>query len=217
MHVQSQAQVFDPAHPADSTFVENVMWEQSGVRFVTANVPGGSNNDADIWFGAPQASQRQLDEVVQRTGADIRWLQTAFTAARANGDKAVVIIEQADMWDLDGKAPSHLSGYSPIVNEISRQTLQFGKPVLLINGDSHEYLSDNPLVNPALNTYGGVNTVYGLTTPVPNFHRLVVHGSTLPFEYLRLSINPAVDNGPGNGASATSFGPFSWERVVPSP
>ena len=27
------------------------MWEQSKVLFVTLNVPGGSNNDADNWFG----------------------------------------------------------------------------------------------------------------------------------------------------------------------
>jgi hypothetical protein len=47
--VISQAEAFDPAHPADGEYVENVMWEQSRVVFVTVNIPGGSNNDDDTW------------------------------------------------------------------------------------------------------------------------------------------------------------------------
>src|SRR5262245_5503497 len=35
--VLSQAQVRDPAHPADAEFVENVMWRQANVVFVTLN------------------------------------------------------------------------------------------------------------------------------------------------------------------------------------
>jgi len=44
---------------------------------------------------------------------------------------------------------------------------------------------------------------------VPNFHRIVVHGSTFPLEWLKLTVDPAV-NVP---ASETAFGPFSWERM----
>ena len=39
--VLSQAQLPDPAHPQDAAFVENVMWEQAKVLFVTINLPGG--------------------------------------------------------------------------------------------------------------------------------------------------------------------------------
>jgi hypothetical protein len=45
---------------------------------------------------------------------------------------------------------------------------------------------------------------------VPNFHRIVVHGSTIPLEYLRLTVDPT-KNAP-NGSDA--FGPFSWEREI---
>lgn len=38
-------------------------------------------------------------------------------------------------------------------------------------GDSHRYLVDNPLA-------------------LDNFTRIVVHGETLPFEYLRLTVDP---------------------------
>jgi hypothetical protein len=40
--------------------VENVIFVQSRVLFVTINVPGGSNNDTDVWYGAPTASAAQL-------------------------------------------------------------------------------------------------------------------------------------------------------------
>src|SRR5262249_10453777 len=46
--VSSQAEVDDPAHPDDAQFVENVMWKQAQVIFVTLNVPG-SNNDGLPW------------------------------------------------------------------------------------------------------------------------------------------------------------------------
>ena len=51
MKVVSQAQAFDPDHPTDAEYVENVMWEQSKTVIVTVNLRGGSNNDADTWNG----------------------------------------------------------------------------------------------------------------------------------------------------------------------
>jgi hypothetical protein len=40
---------------------------------------------------------------------------------------------------------------------------------------------------------------------------VVVHGSTFPLEWLRLTVDPQADNAPG----ATAFGPFSWQRIQP--
>ena len=44
---------------------------------------------------------------------------------------------------------------------------------------------------------------------VPNFHRIVVHGSTFPLEWLKLTVDPSA-----NGDGPTAFGPFSWEREI---
>jgi Calcineurin-like phosphoesterase len=203
--VLSQAQSFDPGHPSDANYVENVMWEQSKVLFVTINVPGGSNNDNDVWYKAPAQSAAQSQEIAARTGADVRWLDAAFAQAQADGVEAIVIGVQADMWDLDGKTPSHLAAYEPIVSSIAGHTTAFEKPVLLFNGDSHEYRSDNPLS--AADPLHYIHPAYD----VPNFHRVVVHGSTFPLEWLRLTVDPRVDNPAGPNA----FGPFSWERVLP--
>jgi hypothetical protein len=151
MNVHTQALEFDAAHPTDSNFVENVWFEKSGVMFVTVNIPGGSNNGTDPWYGAPTMSTGQQQLVTNLTGAAMRWLETAFARAKANGDTAIVIMEQADLWDLDGDkmVDQHLTGYKQYIEKIAALTAAYAKPVLLVNGDSHIYRSDNPLIKGA--------------------------------------------------------------------
>jgi hypothetical protein len=100
--VSSQAQDFDPAFPSDRQFVENVMWEDSRVVFVTLNMPGGSNNDTSLWTGIFSDPTAQAQEVADRAGANIRWLHKAFDTAPATHASAVVVALQADMWDPTG-------------------------------------------------------------------------------------------------------------------
>ena len=38
------------------------MWEQIHVLFVTINLPGGSNNDQDVWYAAPVETTAQTVE-----------------------------------------------------------------------------------------------------------------------------------------------------------
>jgi hypothetical protein len=203
--VLSQAQVPNSAHPANQNYVENVMWEQSKVLFVTINLPGGSNNDQDVWYVAPTETAAQAQERNDRTQADLDWLDAAFAQASNDGVKAMVIGLQADLWD--GACPTdvaHLSGYDPFVNNIASHTLAFGKPVLLFNGDSHVYRSDNPLA--ANDPHNCLHAGHD----VPNFHRVIVHGSTFPLEWLKLTIDPRA-----NAAnSANAYGPFSWTRMI---
>jgi hypothetical protein len=233
MAVHSQGLEFDPAFPGDKTYVENVWWEQSGVLFVTLNMPGGSNNDTDPWYGAPAMSAAQSAEVAARTEADKRWLDTAFKRATSNGNRAVVIQLQADMWNFDGTTAPHISQYKQFIDAIAANTKTFGKPVLLFNGDTHVYRSDNPLspgascvVEPSSGatavpcTSASVASTYGNADPylnqpggynVTNFRRVTVHGSTNPLEWVKLTIDPAADA--ANGPEA--FGPFSWKRIKP--
>jgi len=221
--VLSQAQAYDAAHPSDGKYVENVMWEQSKVLFVTLNIPGGSNNDSDVWYGAPTMTAQQSQEITERTGADLRWLDAAFQRATTDGATGVVIQSQADMWDLDGKPASHIANYKVFIDKVATLSAAFGKPVLMFNGDSHVYRSDNPLVPGSLcRTEASVpgapdvacaedayaNQPHGYN--VPNFHRLVVHGSTNPLEWLKLTVDPRANA--ANAANA--IGPFSWKRVI---
>jgi hypothetical protein len=123
--VLSQGRGFDPVHRSDGKYVENVMWEESKVVFVTINLPGGSNNDTDVWYGAPTETAAQTLERNERTGADLRWLDTAFARANADGAEAVVIGAQADMWDPENGA-AHQAGYEPLVQAIASLTKEFG-------------------------------------------------------------------------------------------
>src|SRR5258705_3872226 len=75
MEVETQAQEFDEEFPTDAQFVENVMWKQSQIVFVTLNLPG-SNNDTLPWKGGTGALLNEAarqQEVTERTAADIRW------------------------------------------------------------------------------------------------------------------------------------------------
>ncbi len=225
--VHSQAQ--DGKTDIERQYVENVWWIQSGVLFVTVNIPGGSNNGNDVWFAAATATDQQKQEVANRSAAAKAWLANAFDQAAANSAGAVVILEQADMWsaeEADGAA--HLADYKQYIDLIADRTVKFAKPVLLVNGDTHLFQSDNPLLKGAPcvkepvgaggSTSGAAalacsfdpynKNQAGVTYAVKNFHRVVVHGSTLPMEWLKLKVDPAANADNGNYA----FGPFSWER-----
>jgi hypothetical protein len=179
------------------SFVENVRWEQNGVMFVTVNLPG-SNNDTLPWFGLP-TSQRQLDERNLRTAADLAWLNDAYNLAEAHGDAGLLIGTQADMWDPAAAVPGGdgLDQYNSVVNRIAKLTRDFGRPVLLINGDSHVYESDNPM-----SSSDPLYPIHPLGFDVPNFSRLTVHGKTEPMEWVKLTVDPA------------SPQVFSWSRVT---
>jgi hypothetical protein len=217
MQVISQKDAYDPAHPKDAQYVENVIWEQSKTLFVTLNVPGGSNNDIDPWYAKTHASPwnpNQQIEMDRRTAADVRWLNAAFVQAEADNAHSVVIVGQADMWDT-ADAPSHQTNYEPIIAAMASNSRTYRKPVLYLNGDSHIYRSDNPLQqNSTCHTETDPCTGDAwLQHPyydVPNFHRIVVHGSTFPLEWLKLSVDPRAAW--ENAATLTSWGPFSWLR-----
>ena len=223
----SQAVVYDRRFPTDGEYIENTIWFQSDVVFVTVNLPGGSNNDHDIWnkftTGTTAETPAQHAEYTNRSAADLRWLDFAFTLAKASHAKGVVIGTQADMWDTEKNDPTILTKYNPFVLSIANHTRDFGGTVLLFNGDTHTYRSDNPLVDNApcvseiaarcasdhdahdlqpLPGFAGLGTA--------KFHRIVVHGSTSPMEWLKLTIDPS-KNAP---ESANAVGPFSWSRQI---
>jgi len=241
--VLSQGFAYDRRHPSDAKFVENVIFVQSRVVFVTLNIPGGSNNDQDIWYGTPNLTTAQIQEIAERTDADIRWLDLAFALAKLTQAKGIVIQSQADMWDPE-KGPAHQLGFEgvfgftdsnygfvsgvhdahrDIVGELAKQVSSFRGTVLMFNGDSHVFRSENPLqqnsscvVDPGsgLEAVPCTNDDW-LQHPnaypnVANFHRVVVHGSTFPLEYLKLTIDPRANAAP----SAYAIGPFSWQRVI---
>ena len=103
---------------------------------------------------------------------------------------------QADMWD---PAEPTLTGFDALVQQIGALAEQFGKPVLLLEGDSHMFKVDNP--------YSSASPLHALhpsTPEVSNITRIVVEGSDAGrTEYLRLTVDPR----------KKSYALFSWERI----
>jgi hypothetical protein len=180
-------------------FVENVAWSQSRTAFGVLNVPG-SNNDWAPWFEQPR-TQSQIDEVANRTAADLTWLDHIFDLAQKSKAKAVVIGIQADMWDPEIEDdPAEYDHFTSIVQELASQSLEFGGPVLLLNGDSHKFVDDHPLADPSRPEN---RSIYGIEEAVPNLRRITVNGSTTPcHEWLKLTISPS------------SSHPFGYEREL---
>ncbi|GAA4996537.1 hypothetical protein [Actinopolymorpha pittospori] len=158
-------------------FVENVRWIESRTAFATLHVIGSSNG-LSPWsgIGFNEPTPEQSAEVAARKDAALAWIDETFDAAEAANLQGVVLFMQADTFP-----PS--SAEAAFVERISTRTAAFDGEVLLLQGDSHVYRVDNPL---------------GLE----NFTRIVVHGEDLPFEYLRLTIDPDDPE------------LFSWDRVA---
>jgi hypothetical protein len=182
--------------PNNSAYVENTIWMESQVVFAALNIPG-SNNDLASW-GSPLPPDggnypSQAAEQASRAQANRDWLNKAFAIANENDASAVVLLFQADMWD----PTASLSGFDDLVTQIGNLAAAFGKPVLLLEGDSHIFRVDNP--------FQAGSPLHGMhpSTPIAdNVTRIVVEGSAAGrTEYLRLTVDP------NNGQL------FGWERV----
>jgi hypothetical protein len=190
----------EASDPNFSDFVENVLWMESRTVFVTLNVPGSNDDNlgTNPWgapWNTPDFKTLQSEEQSTRDAANAAWLDKAFDTATANNAAALAIFLQADMWDTTAA----LNAFDPLVVQIGNRALAFGKPVLLVVGDSHVYTVDNP--------YSAASPLHGVhpgTPIVPNITRIILQGSTTApneFEYVRLTVDPR------------SKGIFSWERV----
>jgi hypothetical protein len=189
MRVQSQANI---GPSSERGYPENVIWQRGSVLFATVNLPG-SNNDTLPWYGnghplpIDQLGPRQGAEVTERTAADLAWLDRAFGEAKESHAGAIVIGEQADMWDPAQVANGEgLDAYDPVVTHLADLVKDYGKPVLLINGDSHVYNVDHPMESSSL--YYSFHPAVGEVT---NLTRLTVQGSTNPMQWVKLTVDPS--------------------------
>ncbi len=157
-------------------FVENVRWTQARAVFATVHVPG-SNNDLVPWSEAATPGPGQTKEYRSRLRADLEWLDRAFDVASAQRAAGVVVAMQADMWP-PSLAGVETSGYDPIIAKLATRARAFGRPVLVLQGDSHVFRFDRPLLD--------------ATPPVPNLTRLVVQGAeSTPRQWLQLNVAPS--------------------------
>ena len=139
-------------------FVENARWAHNGVVFATVHVVGSNNN---FEAGTPAVAM----EYFERDAANVAWIDATFAYAQQAGAKAVVLAWQADVQDIKQKWPGEMpraSGFVNTVNAVEQGARAFGKPVLVIHGDEHEFQVGR-FVNAKM-------------LPIPNVMRLEVMG-----------------------------------------
>lgn len=120
-------------------FVENVRWNYNGVAFATVHVVGSNNN---LLSKKPMA-----EEYFARNAANVAWIKDTFAEAAKAGAAAVVLSMQADLFYLSELRPvlsTDGSGFADTIKAIASAAEAFGKPVLVINGDTHLLRIDQP-------------------------------------------------------------------------
>ena len=189
-------------------YPENQQWKAAGVVFSVFHIIG-SNNGRAPWFGdravspgpgeTPAETASREAEWAARDKANLKWLDRTFEIANEDQAKGVVLFFQADMWNQpDRDAGVSFTAHTGFVTRLATLATQFGRPVLMVVGDFHDYRVDVGV--PWFSTYYGV-------TPPANLTQIVVDRSieattdASPIDYLRLKVDPA------------SPAVFSWEQV----
>lgn len=131
---------------------ENSRWWHDEVLFLGLHVVGSADNRGR--GDAPNP------EFVTRRAANLEWLAQGFALARSRGAPAAVVLMQADAgieWPVPGGRV-----YGDFFMALRREVETFGRPVLLVHGDSHRFILDRPWWNAA--TGAGVQNLIRLET-----------------------------------------------------
>jgi len=118
---------------AYAEFVENVRWAHEGIVFATVHLVGSENG-------------RDAVEARRRTEAAAAWVRETFADAEAQRAAAVVIgFHGNPSFERPADDPDR-AVFEPFLTALEENVERFGKPVLAVHGDQHEYIVDRPLV-----------------------------------------------------------------------
>jgi len=153
-----------------SDYREHLRWIAAGVLFLAVNVPGSNNN-----LGRTPAMDA---EHRARMAAVLAWLEDGVRLAERRRLSGMVIIAHGDPGFERAGRRAGADGFAQFRIALRDLALRLGKPVLFVNGDTHLYRLDQPLLDPRDKR------------PIPNFTRVVVFGS--PFtRRIRAGIAPS--------------------------
>ncbi|WP_215332751.1 hypothetical protein [Polynucleobacter corsicus] len=120
-----------------SKYVENAYWIKNNFLFVSIHIPGSNNNN--------EGSESAIKEYQDRNQANLAWIDQAFNLATQRNLKGIIFAYQADMFYQPSQLTSSDSGYRDTLESFISKSEIFNKPVLLIHGDSHRLIIDQPL------------------------------------------------------------------------
>jgi hypothetical protein len=176
-------------------YPENSRWTKEGVVFATINAPGP--NDNLDYNGGSESGPRRI--------ANRAWLRQTFEYAQATNAPAVMII-----WQVDGWQPKFRRTWDYLMNwpddpavpdsqgpELKQLAQAFGKPVVLVHGDTHVFRIDQG--GWATPRPDGSVEMVGAWTDVPNFIRVETYAGgsfsaaqpeVHPEMWLRVTVDP---------------------------
>ena len=131
---------------AERGFPENQALRVRGIEVATLHVVG-SNNGRAPWTGLGQTAPtaRQLEEEAARMAAAIDHVRDTFARARRTHARAVVLLQQADMFDPSYQPTWDVSAFRPLVQALVTEASTYDGEVYLFDGDSHVYNVDRPV------------------------------------------------------------------------
>lgn len=121
--------------PGFAPFVENAMWTHGGVQFAAIHVVGSANN--------LQRGRESVKEYLARNAAGLAWLDRAFDRAEMSLSPGLVIFIHAN--PLFDQPRRYRAGFNDFLNRLTERTIAYGRPVLLVHGDTHYFRFDQPL------------------------------------------------------------------------
>ena len=123
--------------PKHQKFVENAYWVKNHFLFVSVHIPGSNNNF--------ERDEQAKAEYYERNQANLDWIQNSFVLAQKMNYLGIIFCYQADMFYTPTQAVNPDSGYRDTLQALSKNAQSFKKPVLLVHGDSHRLILDQPL------------------------------------------------------------------------
>ncbi|GAB2879814.1 hypothetical protein GCM10027277_56260 [Pseudoduganella ginsengisoli] len=126
---------------------ENASWQKDGVHFVTLHVVSKGNGREQVLKDDPAAAAQLA---AQRDANNRTWLEQAFARARDSHGGALVIAMQFDLFGAPDGGPGAFERcarhavYGPVCRQIRDGAVAFGRPVLLVHGDTNAYCLDQP-------------------------------------------------------------------------
>jgi len=118
---------------------ENALWQKGDVLFATLHIVGSNNGLKD------EGATKIKAEYASRNEANKSWLKKIFEQVDERGAKALVLAYHANMF----AEPASPDGFKDIRMLIGQYGEEYGKPVLLVHGDHHQFIVDRPYLAPA--------------------------------------------------------------------
>jgi hypothetical protein len=113
-------------------FPENARWNEGPVTFATIHVVGESDG----------LGRGHDGEVAARHTAANTWLNGTFDEAQRRSSAGVVLV-----WQADPRFGQNVPAYNSLRGALRARTIAFGRPVVLVHGDSGYFRIDKPMVD----------------------------------------------------------------------